>query len=125
MLESQHISFVEALEAFAPVTLSEMDGVKLMNRIDSKYLVNETSLLGILSDAAGAGYRVLVTDGGRISQYDSVYYDTPQLRMFLDHRNRKLTRQKVRTRSYVNSGDTFLETKAGRRKSACPSLWRS
>ena len=111
MLESQHISFVEALEAFAPVTLSEMDGVKLMNRIDSKYLVNETSLLGILSDAAGAGYRVLVTDGGRISQYDSVYYDTPQLRMFLDHRNWKLTRQKVRTRSYVNSGDTFLEIK--------------
>lgn len=111
MPDFQHISFVEALEAFAPITLSEMDGVKLMNRIDSKYLVNEASLLRILSDAAAAGYRVLVTEDGRISQYDSVYYDTPQLRMFLDHHNRRLTRQKVRTRSYVGSGDTFLEIK--------------
>lgn len=111
MPDFQHISFVEALEAFTPITLSEMDGVKLMNRIDSKYLVNEASLLRILFDAAAAGYRVLVTEGGRISQYDSVYYDTPQLRMFLDHHNRRLTRQKVRTRSYVSSGDTFLEIK--------------
>ena len=111
MPEFQHISFAQALEVFAPITLSEMDGVKLMNRIDSKYLVNEASLLRILSDAAAAGYRVLVTEDGRISQYDSVYYDTPQLRMFLDHHNRRLTRQKVRTRSYVGSGDTFLEIK--------------
>ena len=111
MPENKHISFSEPLEALAPISLEEMDGIKLMNRIDTKYLTDESTLLRILADAAAAGYRVLVTEGMRISPYDSVYYDTAGLRMFCDHHNRRLVRQKVRTRSYVNSGDTFLEIK--------------
>lgn len=111
MPDNKHIAFEGPLEALAPITLAEMDGIKLMNRIDSKYLTDEATLLEILSDAASAGYRVLVTEGMRISPYTSVYYDTPGLRMFYDHHNRRLVRQKVRTRVYVNSGDTFLEIK--------------
>ena len=99
------------MEALRPITLSEMDSIKLMNRIDSKYLTDEATLLKILSAAADAGYRVLVTEGVRISPYDSVYYDTAGLKMFYDHHNRRLVRQKVRTRSYVNSGDSYLEIK--------------
>ena len=100
-----------SIMALRPITLEEMEGIKLMNRIDSKYLTDEATLLHILDRAAEAGYRVLVTEGMRISPYDSVYYDTAGLRMFYDHHNRRLVRQKVRTRSYVNSGDTFLEIK--------------
>ena len=111
MPEEAHISFVEPLQALAPITLDEMASVKLMNRIDSKYLTDEKTLLGILADAAAAGYRVLVADGARISPYDSVYFDTEGLRMFSDHHNKRLRRQKVRTRAYVNSGDAFLEIK--------------
>ena len=111
MPESKHISFVEPLEALTPITLAEMDGIKLMNRIDSKYLTDEATLLRMLDRAAEAGYRVLVTENMRISPYDSVYYDTAGLKMFYDHHNRRLVRQKVRTRSYVNSGATFLEIK--------------
>lgn len=111
MPEYRHISLGEILSAFAPVHLEEMAGVKLMNRIDTKYLTNETALARVLSDAACAGYRVLETDGCRISPYDSVYFDTAELKMFQDHHNRRLRRQKVRTRSYVNSGDAFLEIK--------------
>ena len=111
MEENKHISFVQPLEALRPVTLTEMDSVKLMNRIDSKYLTTEAVLLRILSAAAAAGYRVLVTESMRISPYDSVYFDTAGLKMFYDHRNGRLVRQKVRTRSYVNSGTTFLEIK--------------
>ena len=106
-----HISFDEALAAFAPITLEEMDSIKLMNRIDAKYVTHEAMLLQILGKAAAAGYRVLVSEGCRISPYDSIYYDTAGLRMFYDHHNRRLVRQKVRTRSYVNSGDSFLEIK--------------
>lgn len=111
MEENKHISFVQPLEALRPVTLTEMDSVKLMNRIDSKYLTTEAVLLRILSAAAAAGYRVLVTESMRISPYDSVYFDTAGLKMFYDHHNGRLVRQKVRTRSYVNSGTTFLEIK--------------
>ena len=111
MPEPVHISFEKPLEALKPITLEEMDAVKLLNRIDSKYLTNEATLLDILKDAAAAGYRVLVTEGCRISPYSSIYYDTEGLKMFYAHHNRRLVRQKVRTRVYVNSGDAFLEIK--------------
>ena len=100
-----------AIREFAPITLEEMEGVKLLNRIDTKYLTNEATLGKILSDAAAEGYRALVAEGVKISPYSSVYFDTPELRMFLDHHNRRLVRQKVRTRVYVNSGDAYLEIK--------------
>lgn len=93
------------------ITLDEMNAVKLMNRIDSKYVTSEATLLRMLDAAAAAGYRVLETEGARISPYDSVYYDTAGLIMFYLHHNRRLVRQKVRTRQYVNSGDSFLEIK--------------
>ena len=67
MEENKHISFVEPLQALRPITLPEMDSIKLMNRIDSKYLTTEAMLLRILSAAAAAGYRVLVTEDMRIS----------------------------------------------------------
>ena len=111
MPECSHIDFSETLSGFPPVTLAEMDAVKLMNRIDTKYVTDEAGLQRLLSAAAASGYRVLQTEGERISPYDSVYYDTPSLKMFYDHRNKRLVRQKVRTRCYLNSGTTFLEYK--------------
>ncbi|MCR5351435.1 MAG: polyphosphate polymerase domain-containing protein [Bacteroidales bacterium] len=101
----------EALEAISPIYLGEMDSIKLMNRTDTKYLTTERTLTGILADAAARGYRALETEGTKISSYDTLYYDTPGLQMFLDHHNRRLFRQKVRTRVYVDSGQTFLEIK--------------
>lgn len=111
MPSSDLTSITNCLQDMAPITLEEMDAVKLMNRIDSKYVVNEVTLLRMLEEAGRAGYRVLVSEGERISPYDSVYYDTAGLTMFYLHHNRRLVRQKVRTRCYVNSGDAFLEIK--------------
>ena len=111
MPENGFIPFAGSLEAFAPISLEEMDAVRLMNRVDTKYLTDTGTLLAVLHDAAAAGYRVLVADGARVSPYDSIYFDTEGLRMYLDHRNQKLHRQKVRTRAYVNSGEAFLEIK--------------
>ncbi len=110
-MQSEHVSFNAALEALAPITLEEMDGIKLMNRIDSKYLTNEETLLRILADAAAAGYHVLTIGGKRMTRYNSIYYDTPSLGMYYDHRNKHLVRQKVRTRAYVDGGQAFLEIK--------------
>jgi len=109
MPENKGIS--QALAGIGPITLEEMDAVKLLNRIDSKYLTNEAGLEAVLRDAAAAGYRALVVDGKKQNRYTSVYYDTDGLRMFQDHHNRRLVRQKVRTRTYVESGQTFLEIK--------------
>ena len=110
-MPTDHISFEGALGALAPITLEEMDGIKLMNRIDSKYLTDERTLLEMLADAAKAGYRALVIEDKRITNYNSVYYDTPALRMYYDHRDKHLVRQKVRTRAYMDTGQAFLEIK--------------
>lgn len=93
------------------MSLREMDSVKLMNRIDSKFLTDESTLARILLDAMARGYMALETEGGKIASYDTLYFDTPGLKMFLDHHNRRLVRQKVRTRVYVDSGLAFLEIK--------------
>lgn len=111
MSDNSHISFAEPLATFGVITLDEMDSIKLMNRIDTKYLTTEACLLEVLNDASKAGYRVLETEGEKTSPYDSVYFDTDNLKMFCDHHNRRLKRQKVRTRCYVRSATTFLEIK--------------
>ena len=111
MPDEGYTAIGKALEAIPPISLGEMDSIKLMNRIDTKYLTDEATLALVLRDAAAAGYRALETEGSKISPYFSVYFDTPALNMFLDHHNRRLNRQKVRTREYLDSGLSFLEIK--------------
>ena len=76
MPDPASISLAGPLDGFAPISLAEMDAVKLMNRVDTKYLTDRATLADVLRDAAAAGYRVLVADGSRISPYDSIYFDT-------------------------------------------------
>ena len=92
------------------ITLDEMDSIKLMNRVDTKFLTDLETLGEILRRAAPL-YRVLETGGDRVAEYDTLYYDTDGYRMYLDHHQRRLNRRKVRTRTYLTSGDTYLEIK--------------
>ena len=103
-------SILEKLDNLESITLGEMDSVKLLNRTDTKYITTESGLERLLEAAAGS-YRALVTQEGKICTYDTVYYDTPELQMYLEHHNRRLVRKKVRVRTYVGSGETFLEIK--------------
>ena len=100
----------EMLDAIPPISLGEMDSIRLMNRTDTKFMTEQETLVRILSDASRCGYRALVADGMNLSPYNSLYYDTADLKMFMDH-NRRLVREKVRTRVYLSSGATFLEVK--------------
>lgn len=113
MPEPGHIEFdsLPVMQRLSPITLEEMDSIKLMNRVDTKYVTDERTLALVLEDAAAAGYMALDTGSGKVAGYDSIYFDTPALRMYLDHHNRRLVRQKVRTRLYVASGQAFLEIK--------------
>ena len=87
-----------------------MESVKLMNRIDTKYAVPMAVLPAILR-AARADYFAQEIDGKRIATYDTMYYDTASLDMYLRHHDRQLVRQKIRIRQYVDSDLTFLEIK--------------
>lgn len=93
-----------------PITLEEMKGVKLMNRIDTKYLVTSDELLSILKGIHERYYAQEV-EGHRLSPYSTVYYDTPDLKMYTIHHDRHLVRDKVRVRTYIDSQLTFCEVK--------------
>ena len=100
------------LSRFASISLEEMDAIRLMNRVDTKFVTDRAHLDDVLVKALDAGYRVLEADGGRLCGYDTLYYDTPGRDMYLAHHNRRLSRQKVRTRTYLGSGATFVEIKS-------------
>lgn len=90
--------------------LDRIAAVRLMNRVDTKYLVDERRCMELLERAANQ-YYVQIIDDCRACRYATLYYDTPQWDMYHLHHNRRLTRQKIRTRTYVETGVTYLEVK--------------
>ena len=100
------MSISSQISEFAPISLSEMEGVKLMNRIDTKYAVPMSVLPAIL-EAAKNDYFAQEIDGKRIATYDTMYYDTETLDMYMRHHDRQLVRQKIRVRQYVERNLTF------------------
>ena len=100
----------EILQEFEPISLNEMESVKLMNRIDTKYVVPLEQLASILKKSQNA-YYAQETNGKRIATYDTLYYDTEDLDMYRRHHDRQLVRQKIRVRQYVESHLYFLEIK--------------
>ena len=98
------------LDSFAPISLDEMSSIRLMNRIDTKYLASEDQLKQLLLMAQGE-YMVQSINGVRQSEYSTQYLDDRFNTMYLNHHNGRLTRQKVRIRTYVDTGDYFFEIK--------------
>jgi len=98
------------LQKFQPITLEEMDAVKLMNRTDTKFVLNRTFFNSILPQLAES-YRVLEIAGKRTSSYRTLYYDTEGFKLFLDHHNGRGNRYKIRIRNYVESNLFYLEIK--------------
>ena len=100
----------DIVQGMKPITLDEMKSVQLMNRIDTKYVVTDTQLREILSRVCDSYYAQEV-ENNRFSPYRTLYYDTPELAMYIAHHNRHLAREKVRVRTYVDTDLTFCEVK--------------
>ena len=98
------------VSGFTPISLDEMDEVKLMSRTDTKF-VFRASKIPILLDMMNPFYRVLAIDGKLVHEYKSLYFDTDERKFYLDHHNSRVNRNKIRFREYVGSGLTFLEIK--------------
>ncbi len=103
-------NILEAVQHFDPITLEEMDAVQLMNRTDTKFVFHASKLEDLLGRSVN-DYRMLEIGGKRIFQYDSLYYDTEYLDLYVAHHNGARPRFKVRFREYVETGTAFLEIK--------------
>lgn len=98
------------IQAMKPISLQEMSAVKMMNRIDTKYLLSKAQLheaFALLADS----YSVQTIGSEAIAPYHTLYFDTPDVAMYTMHHNRKLHRQKLRVRQYRQNNTTFFELK--------------
>ena len=98
------------LQRMTPISLDEMQTVKLMNRVDSKYLLNKEQV-ALLMQHAEPDFLAQTIDGQQLAPYKTLYFDTKDVAMYTMHHNRKLNRQKLRTRCYRSSQTTFCEIK--------------
>lgn len=100
----------DALAAMTGVGLSGLDSVKLMRRVDSKYIFHASKLPDILHQVAN-DYQILEINGKRLFQYDSVYLDSDDFVFYHDHHRGKPNRTKMRYRHYVDTGSIYFEVK--------------
>jgi hypothetical protein len=89
------------------VDLQQLDEVSLLNRIDSKYLLNKNSL-DLILPFISENYKVLEIGNNRIFTYENNYFDTQNLQFYHDHHNGYLNRIKVRSRKYLETGACFF-----------------
>lgn len=108
MINSEKI--VSSLKKMDPISLKEMDAVKLMNRTDTKF-VFPVDLLPAILENVSSSYRVLEINQLRTASYKTLYFDTPNHKLFLDHHNGAAYRYKIRMRNYVESNLFYLEIK--------------
>jgi hypothetical protein len=100
----------DILSQLEPITLQEMEGVKLMDRTDTKFIFNISELSGVLTEAK-KNYKIVDIEGNRISRYKTLYFDSEALTLYNKHQVGKLNRYKIRHRTYVDSNLGFLEVK--------------
>lgn len=98
------------LAGFAPIQLTEMQSVALLDRVEVKYLMRLDTLLQVLPQLS-ATYRVLEVKGQRINHYRTLYFDTADFALYRSHHAGARNRYKVRAREYVESQCSFLEVK--------------
>ena len=95
----------------APIGLTELaEQASLLTRIDRKYLV-EVDRVDEVVAALPSTTRVLQIEARRQFCYRSVYFDTPDLVAYRLTALRRRRRFKIRTRSYLDSGQHLLEVK--------------
>lgn len=100
----------QIINDFRSVSLEEMGKVKLMNRVDTKFVTTIDKLERLLVLAKDS-YAIQKIEGKQVMPYTTLYYDTDDCNMFSEHHRGKKNRQKIRVRRYENSGVSFLEVK--------------
>jgi len=102
------------LDGLDPISLRALDErAALLQRVDVKYLVDR-DVLAVLIERLAGDHDVLEIEGRRQFAYDTVYFDTDDLRCFRDHGADVKPRFKARTRRYVDAGDCVFEVKVKR-----------
>lgn len=102
--------FVRLLRQFEPIGLAELDGVALLDRTDTKYVLTADQLYAALA-VLRRDYWVLDIDRVRVHPYQTLYFDTADFALYMRHHAGRPIRYKVRSREYVDTHRSFMEVK--------------
>jgi hypothetical protein len=102
-----------ALSKFAAASAELLDRRELLRRVDSKFVVAAARLDDLIARLAGP-YAALRVPSGTIATYQSLYFDTAELRCFHDHRRGRRVRHKIRIRHYPDREVSYLDVKTKR-----------
>ncbi len=105
------LTALQPLQHLDTVDLTALNAeTALQTRVDRKYLLPLRALPEVLA-ALPAGAQVLEVAGERSLRYASQYFDTPALDSYYGAIHGRRRRFKVRSRTYLDSGGSFLEVK--------------
>jgi hypothetical protein len=108
-----HARLEPLLAGFSGASPELLASRELLQRVDTKFALPLGGLDQLLEELAGH-YAVLRVPTGSLASYRSLYFDTPDLQCFHDHRRGRRIRHKVRIRHYPDRTLTFLEIKTKR-----------
>lgn len=104
---------LETLRAFDQASPALLERRALLQRSDAKFLASARAVTATLERLRDS-YTVLPAGGHSIATYQNLYFDTPALRCYHDHRCGRRVRQKVRIRNYPERQMAYLEVKTRR-----------
>lgn len=99
-----------SLKTFTPISLQEVGRVRLMDRVDRKFVL-PVDLLPEIFRKSESSYFIQEINANRMAGYSTLYYDTPEFFFYHSHVNGQRKRTKVRIRRYNDTGIQFLEAK--------------
>jgi hypothetical protein len=102
-----------ALAAFVAPSEQLLGRRELLRRVDSKFVVKASRLASLIAGLE-RDYAAFRIETGAIATYQSLYFDTPDLKCFHDHRRGRRLRHKIRIRHYPDRAISYLEIKAKR-----------
>jgi VTC domain len=112
--EALEASVGEAAVKAVGISLAELVArAALQVRLERKYLVAAAEFVRLAVRLEGE-LEALDIDGRRSFAYESNYFDTPSLLTYREHLAGCSDRFKLRTRSYLDSGETMFEVKLER-----------
>lgn len=100
----------QELQTYDAIDLKTLDKVKLLNRIDTKYVFHISRFAEILKEVK-LNYSALEIKNQRMFAYESLYFDTDDYQLYRFHHSGKFNRLKVRYRKYTDSGMIYFEVK--------------
>jgi len=93
-----------------PVTLDAIYDIRLMNRIEIKYIFATRKVTDLVI-LLGKHYKVLEISDKRMLPYSTTYLDTADYLFYYQHVRGEFDRHKIRYRRYLATDESFLEIK--------------